>query len=278
MDKKLIFLDIDGTLTSAMSTPAPPVRQAIRQARAMGHLAFLCTGRNLPIISQDILDIGFDGVIASAGAYVSVGGQVLFDHLLPEALVQECLEVFHNCGVFCRIETPEGIYTDLQMEELLRTASPDPQNSELIRMQKEMETGFAIQKYERYPKNGAYKLCFTGRTMDAIYQAQEILGDRFTFVVHSFRKDLSCYNGEIIPKEVDKGQGIELVCRHFGANVGDAIAFGDSMNDAAMLERAGVGVAMGNACDELKALADLICEDVDHNGVALALHRMGLCG
>ena len=45
MDKKLIFLDIDGTLTSAMSTPAPPVRQAIRQARAMGHLAFLCTDR-----------------------------------------------------------------------------------------------------------------------------------------------------------------------------------------------------------------------------------------
>ena len=45
-----------------------------------------------------------------------------------------------------------------------------------------------------------------------------------------------------------------------------------------MLERAGVGVAMGNACDELKALADLICEDVEHNGVALALHRMGLCG
>ena len=62
----------------------------------MGHLAFLCTGRNLPIISQDILDIGFDGVIASAGAYVSVGGQVLFDHLLPEALVQECLEVFRE--------------------------------------------------------------------------------------------------------------------------------------------------------------------------------------
>ena len=91
MDKKLIFLDIDGTLTSAMSTPAPPVRQAIRQARAMGHLAFLCTGRNLPIISQDILDIGFDGVIASAGAYVCGEGQALFDHLHHEALIQQCL-------------------------------------------------------------------------------------------------------------------------------------------------------------------------------------------
>lgn len=278
MNRKLIFLDIDGTLIAVMSSPSPPVRQAVRQARAMGHLAFLCTGRNMPIISREILDIGFDGIIASAGSYVTVGERVLFDHLLPESLVQECLEVFHRCGVFCRIETPEGIYTDQQMDELLRTATPDPWNSELIRMQKEMEAGLAIQKYDRYPKKGAYKLCFTGRTMDAVYKAQEILGDRFAFVIHSFRENLNCYNGEIIPKEVDKGQGIALVCRHFGASTEDAIAFGDSMNDAAMLERAGVGVAMGNACDELKALADLVCEDVDHDGVALTLHRMGLCG
>ena len=89
MDRKLIFLDIDGTLVAALSAPSPKVRQAIRQVRSKGHLAFLCTGRNLPIIGRDILDIGFDGIIASAGAYVSVGDQVLFDSLLPEEVVQE---------------------------------------------------------------------------------------------------------------------------------------------------------------------------------------------
>ena len=69
MDKKLIFLDIDGTLVAALSSPTRPVKQAIQQARAKGHLVFLCTGRNLPIIGEDILEIGFDGVIASAGSY-----------------------------------------------------------------------------------------------------------------------------------------------------------------------------------------------------------------
>ena len=108
MDKKLIFLDIDGTLVAALSSPTRPVKQAIQQARAKGHLVFLCTGRNLPIIGEDILEIGFDGVIASAGSYVAVGDEVLFDHLLPEELVQECLTVFHDLGMFCRIETPEG--------------------------------------------------------------------------------------------------------------------------------------------------------------------------
>lgn len=278
MDRKLIFLDIDGTLVAALSAPSPRVVQAIRAARGRGHLVFLCTGRNLPIIGRDILDIGFDGVVASAGAYVSVGDEVLFESILPEDLVQECLTVFHSNGIFCRIETTEGIYTDPQMEELLRSASPDPSNSELIRMQKEIESGLNIRKYEEYPRNGAYKLCFTSRDLDSVRKAQEVLGDRFDFVVHPYGASTACFNGEIIPKGIDKGKGIELVCRYFGATPADAIAFGDSMNDAAMLERAGVSVAMGNACDELKALADVVCEDVAHDGVSMEFQRMGLCG
>lgn len=277
MDRKLIFLDIDGTLIAApASGPTPGVRQAIRQARANGHLAFLCTGRNLPIIGADILDIGFDGIIASAGAYVAVGGEVLRDQLLPEALVQECLTVFHGLGIFCRLETPEGVYIDAQMEELLRAAVPDPRNSELIRMQKEFESFIAVRKYAEYPRQGAYKLCFTGTSLEDIRKAQTVLGDRFQFVVHPFASSTSCFNGEIIPKWSDKGDALELVCRHFGAGTQNAIAFGDSMNDAAMLKRAGVAVAMGNACEELKAMADVICEDAAHDGVSQELQRMGL--
>lgn len=277
VDRKLIFLDIDGTLVAMLSSPTPAVREAVRKARANGHLVFLCTGRNLPIIGQDILDIGFDGVIASAGAYVSAGDQVLLDSLLPEEVVQECLAVFHGLGMFCRIETAEGIYTDPQMEELLRSVSPDPKNSELIRMQKELESSLPMRSYEEYPRQGAYKLCFTVTGPAPVQAAQKKLGDRFEFVVHPFTIGGSFRNGEIIPKRVGKGKGIELICRHFGAGLSDTIAFGDSMNDAAMLERAGVGVAMGNACDELKALADVVCEDVAHDGVSQELRRMGLC-
>ena len=277
MDRKLIFLDIDGTLVAMLSSPTPAVREAIGQARANGHLVFLSTGRNLPIIGADILEIGFDGIIASAGAYVAVGGQVLLDQLLPEELVQECLTVFHDLGMYCRLETPEGIYIDAQMEELLRAAAPDPRNSELIRMQKEFESALPIRKYEEYPRQGAYKICFTSISRESIREAQTKLGDRFLFVVHPFASSASCFNGEIIPKWVDKGRAVELVCQHFGADIQNTIAFGDSMNDAAMLERAGVAVAMGNACDELKAIADLICEDVAHDGVSREFHRMGLC-
>lgn len=166
MDRKLIFLDIDGTLVCAMQAPSEYVKQAVRGARANGHKVFLCTGRNMPIIGNEILEIGFDGVIASAGSHVETEGKVLFDSLLPEETIQECLRVFHEHGMYCRIETPEGIYTDPQMEDLLRGAKPDPANSELIRMQREIEAGIRIQPYERYPGNGAYKICFTSTDLE----------------------------------------------------------------------------------------------------------------
>ncbi len=128
MNRKLIFLDIDGTLVTQMKAPSDHVKKAVRSARSNGHKVFLCTGRNMPIIGQDILEVGFDGVIASAGSHVEVAGKVLFDRILPEETIQECLDIFHRHGMYCRIETPEGIYTDPQMEALLQTVQEDASN------------------------------------------------------------------------------------------------------------------------------------------------------
>lgn len=277
MEQKLIFLDIDGTLVSGLSSPSPLAERAVRQARAKGHRVFLCTGRNLPIIVPEILDIGFDGVIASAGAYVEAAGEVLLDSLLPEAVIQECLDVLHGQGLYCRVETREGIYTDPQMEALLRTASPDPRNAELVRMQRELESGLPVRTYAHYPRQGAYKLCFTATAPGPVEEARKVLGDRFDFVVYPHPEDSACFNGELIPREVDKGKAMALICRRLGAAPEDTVAFGDSMNDAPILRRAGLSVAMGNACEELKALADAVCEDVDHDGVYHELCRRGLC-
>ena len=82
MDRKIIFLDIDGTLIAAMSEPSALATAAVRGARKMGHKVFLCTGRNMAIIGDDILKIGFDGVISSAGGHVEVGEEIFCDDLL----------------------------------------------------------------------------------------------------------------------------------------------------------------------------------------------------
>lgn len=276
MDRKLIFLDIDGTLITAMKKPSPQNVRAVRSARAKGHRVFLCTGRNMPIIGEDIREVGFDGIISSAGGHVEVGEQVLFDHLLPEETIQECLALFHSCGVYCRIENEEGIYTDPQMEALLRNAEADPGNSELIRMQKEIEKGFPIRPYGQYPGKGAYKICFTASTLEAIEKTKPYLKDRFEYVVHPYGGSTSCFNGEIIPKGIDKGKGMEIICDHFGMSREDTIAFGDSMNDYEMMQFAGLSVAMGNACKELKRMADRICRSVEEDGIYYEFLKMGL--
>ena len=79
MKRKLIFLDIDGTLTPAGSnTPPESAMKAIKAAQKNGHLIFLCTGRN-PAMLAPVLALGFEGAVAAAGGYVFWGDRVLYD-------------------------------------------------------------------------------------------------------------------------------------------------------------------------------------------------------
>lgn len=274
---KMIFLDIDGTLVQMLAPPSPRVVRAVREARANGHRVFLCTGRNPPIITREILDVGFDGMVASAGCHVEVDGQVLYDSVLSEETVQACLSAFHSQGVYCRLETPDGLYTDPQMEALVRLAVPDPKNSELLRMQAELRSNLPLRSYAEYPRQGAYKISFTAPGPEPLREVERLLGDQFAFVTHPFHPDSACVNGEIIRRDVGKEYGMELICRHFGMTLADTVAFGDSMNDASMLLSAGISVAMGNAGDEVKAMADRVCEDVANDGVYWEFRRMGFC-
>lgn len=275
-DKKIIFLDIDGTLTADLGKPSEKVKEGIRLARKNGHKVLICTGRNMPIIGREILECGFDGVVASAGSHIEVEGNVIFDCLMDESLVQYCIDIFHKNHIFCRIESPEGIYTDTAMEELLKNAQADSSNSELIRMQREMESGLDIKRFDAYPRNGAYKLCFTCTDLRDLEAVKAQLGEQFNYVVHPFKAGASVFNGEIIRKGMDKGEGMQRVCRYYGMSMRDTVAFGDSMNDFQMIQAAGLGVAMGNACDELKEIADVVCESVQEDGVYQQFSRMGL--
>ena len=71
----------------------------------------------------------------------------------------------------------------------------------------------------------------------------------------------------------DKGEGVKTVARHFGFPVEATMAFGDGGNDTRMLQVAGIGVAMGNANEPLKAVADYVTTSVDDDGVKRALEH-----
>ena len=139
-DNKIVFLDIDGTFTVPLEKPTELASRAVREARKNGHRILISTGRNMPIVSEDVLEVGFDGVVASAGRHIEIDGKVIRDSVLPEETIKKCLEIFHRFGIYCRIETPEGIYIDDSLQEILTSATADLSNSELIRMKKELDS------------------------------------------------------------------------------------------------------------------------------------------
>lgn len=99
MNKKLIFLDIDGTLTTPGSNvPPESALEAIRHAQAAGHKVFLCSGRNYDMLSP-LLGYGFDGAVASGGGYVFAGDQVLFDCPMTAEQKDKALRLFAEGGV-----------------------------------------------------------------------------------------------------------------------------------------------------------------------------------
>lgn len=275
-NKKIIFLDIDGTFTVPLEKPTELAVKAVREARRNGHRVFICTGRNMAIVSPEVLETGFDGIVASAGRYIEIEGKVIRDSILPEETIQECLGIFHKFGIWCRIESREGIFIDSTLQKILTDSSAEPTNSELIRMKKELSMDTGVKLYSEYPKKGAYKVGFICKHLEDLDKVKPYLEKNFYFVVHPYAEDADCYNGEIIRRDMDKGEAIECVCKYYESNLEDTIAFGDSMNDLQMLEKAGISVAMGNAAPELKKYADVVCESVEEEGIYHEFSRMKL--
>ena len=81
---------------------------------------------------------------------------------------------------------------------------------------------------------------------------------------------------DIIPRGSSKQVGIDKIAEYFGIGIDECIAFGDGGNDISMLRHAGIGVAMGNATDEVKQNADYVTTPIDDGGILYALKHFNI--
>ena len=273
---KLIFLDIDGTLTvPGENTPPPSAVDAIKKARANGHKVFLCTGRN-PDMLRPLLKYQFDGFISCAGGYVVVGekyDEILYDHPMTDEQRDTALKALHNHGVFCTIEAEGGSWGDENLGSFL--SSQGPGNSEIERWRKALSANLGIKPMSEYDGSPVYKVVIMCLEMSQLDEAKKLLGNEFNFVVQEVKAP-SCINGEIINKAFDKGKGVEIICKKFGVPISDSIGFGDSMNDLEMIQTVGTSVCMANGEEALKKLADIVCPSVSDDGLAKAFADLNL--
>ncbi len=277
MDKKLIFLDIDGTLTEPGSNvPPQSALTAIRTAQSLGHKVFLCTGRNLAMLSP-LLKYGFDGVIGSAGGYITYGEQVIYNYPMTDVQLEHAMTVLKESGVFRTLECADGSYTDTEFRDFLEKQNEAGANSELIRWRKQLEKSLNILPMQEYKGQPAYKIVFMSPSMEAMERPIRELEQEFNVCVQG-ADQYGIVNGELINREFDKGRGVLRVCETLGVDVANTIGFGDSMNDLEMIETVGYGVVMENGSPVLKEKADYVCPAVTEDGLYQAFERLGLLG
>ena len=273
MTKKLIFLDIDGTLTPAGSNvPPESAMRAIRQAQANGHLVFLCTGRN-PAMLAPVLKLGFEGAVASAGGYVFRGDEVLFDCPMTNEQLEIGMRLLKENGVFRTIEAKDATWGDEDLGDFLAKAGDG--NSELVRWRKALAEELNILPMSAYDGRPVYKIVFMCLEYSQLEPARAALEKDFKFVVQELSAR-NCLNGELINRNFDKGRGVRIVAEACGIEIKDTIGFGDSMNDLEMIETVGTSVCMANGADKLKAISDIVCPAVDDDGLEKAFKDLGL--
>lgn len=276
MRRKAIFIDVDGTFVNDSGLVPESAKTAVREARKNGHLVFLCTGRSTAELFDFIMDAGFDGVIAAAGGYVELEGEVLLHQRVADEDVRHLVDYFDRNGIDFYLESNGGLYASknckAHVRELLFGGLSEAAKAE---MAKGMNVFIdALIEGEDLHRTDINKISFLGSSVP-IETIMEEFKDRFN-VIPSTVAAFGENSGELSLPGVHKALAIEMLLEHMDFPREDTMAYGDGMNDAEMIEYVGIGVAMGDAREGLKAIADDITGTADEDGIYNSFVKYGL--
>lgn len=277
MQRKAVFIDIDGTLVDHNGVIPASARSAIAAARARGHAVLLASGRSVPELWDDLMAIGFDGVIGGAGAYVEVGGTVLADDAFAPDLLRRVVGFLSDADAPYLLEGSAALWANDAMrawgEGFLRRRFPDTDARAAARR----GACCFIDRMEPLPATPPHagKVIFLETPSATLDAARARFGDEIDVLGSS----LAVYGqpaGELAMRGVHKAMGVRLVAEHLGLDAADTVALGDSDNDLEMLAAAGLGIAMGGAAPHVVAAADATTDAPEDDGLARAFERHGL--
>ncbi len=275
MEQKLIFLDIDGTLTEpGKNVPPPSAVDAVCRARGKGHKVVLCSGRNYGMLFP-VVQYGFDGLIASAGGYIEYDSQVVYDCPMTSQQQTKVMDIFKESGIYRTIGGRNHSYTDEGFKEFLAENTQSEANSELLRWRIQIENELGIYPMSEYDGEPIYGMAFMSRGAERLKKPMQILQEEFDFCIQD-EDACGIVNGELSSKDFDKGKAVERLCDFLSISKENTIAFGDSMNDLEMLQAVEVGVCMANGSPSLLKIADMVCPSVTEDGLFKAFQKLEL--
>jgi Cof subfamily protein (haloacid dehalogenase superfamily) len=271
---RIVFLDVDGTY--AHHGVVPPAHAAVvAAARAAGNRVLLCTGRPLAMLPAHVLAAGFDGVVASAGGYVEVDGEVLSDLRYPAELAARAVAALDAADAAYILEAPTALYgppgVDRRVQELLAGHLRDPGRDD------DEGPGDIFQKL--VVADSLATCSFAKITYFASRLPWAALGDAIgdgVVILPSSISGLGDSAGEIQMAGVHKALGIEAVVAHLGLGPQDVVAMGDGLNDLEMLAYAGTAVAIEGADPRVLAAAEHVTPGPQDEGLVRAFEMLGL--
>lgn len=266
---KLIAIDMDGTLLNSQHEITPAVKQAITDARAKGVHVALATGRPYIGIHRYLqeLDLLQEGqyCITNNGALVqrAANGECIIENTLDINDYRYLEALSHQVGVHFHALDFNTLYT------ANRDISPyTVYEASLTGMPFKFRTVEEMQPDMHFPK---VMMIDEPDILDAaITRIPKAAFDRYTIMKSA------PYYLELLNKRANKGEAVKALATQLGIVAEEVMTLGDQGNDLAMIEYAGIGVAMGNAIDEVKAASQFVTASNNEDGVSVAIRKFVL--
>jgi Cof subfamily protein (haloacid dehalogenase superfamily) len=261
----LFAVDLDGTLVEPRQPVRPGSLAAVKRVMAAGVAVTIVTGR-MVVGAKPFADmLGLDGeLICYQGAVIADARTGRFERevALPNALALRAYAVARAHDFHVQFYRDDRFYVEednVYAQLYARTSGSQP-----------IVVPSLPEAFEGHDSTKVNIVTDPARTPAALALFADALGNE-AYVTRSNPEFV-----EILNSRVDKGTALRLVAEHLGIAMDDVVAIGDSYNDLPLLRAAGFSIAMGSAPDELKALADAVVGDVEHDGVAEAVERFVL--
>lgn len=255
---KAIFFDIDGTLVSFNTHRVPAsTEEALKALQKKGVKVFVATGRQIHAI-DNLGDLQFDGYITLNGSYCLEGkDNVIYKHKIPDEDIR---------SLICYQQEIEAFPCAFVYENNTTINFTNEDTASILRLLN--FPGIPVRPLEEYAGEEVFQLIafFKEGQEQRIMQA----------IPHCESTRWNPLFADVVPKGSSKAVGMDQILAHYHIDLQDSMAFGDGGNDIPMLSHAAIGVAMGNAGEEVKKAARYVTSSVDEDGIMKALQHFGV--